>query len=60
MSRSVLCLLEVGRVQNSASSLTLSGRYSNINKKPLIFDPVAVGATSFRRDIGQGARLQFG
>lgn len=30
------------------------GREANVNKKPLVFDPVAIGATSFRRTTSKG------
>ncbi|TIA96745.1 hypothetical protein E3P94_03097 [Wallemia ichthyophaga] len=47
-------LINMGTVSDEQKRAMLAGgRYSNINKKPLIFDPVAVGATSFRRETGK-------
>jgi hypothetical protein len=31
----------------------MPGREANVNKKPLVFDPVAIGATSFRREVSK-------
>lgn len=35
-------------------SLFTSGHSANLNKKPVIFDPVGVGATAFRRTTANG------
>ena len=32
----------------------MSGHEANINCKPVVFDPVAVGATSFRSETSKG------
>jgi thiamine-phosphate diphosphorylase/hydroxyethylthiazole kinase len=42
-------LINVGTI-NDKEGMLVAGRHANINRKPLVFDPVAVGATSFRRD----------
>jgi hypothetical protein len=34
--------------------MLVAGREANVNKKPLVFDPVAIGATSFRRQVSKG------
>ena len=34
--------------------LLASGRWANITQKPIVFDPVAVGATEFRRTAADG------
>lgn len=33
------------------------GQYANQNKKPIVFDPVGVGATSFRKHMAAGTPL---
>ncbi|WVR00279.1 hydroxyethylthiazole kinase [Kwoniella sp. CBS 9459] len=33
--------------------MKVAGRQANVNRKPLIFDPVAIGATSYRREISE-------
>jgi len=37
--------------------MLVAGREANVNKKPLVFDPVAIGATSFRRQVSKGEYL---
>jgi thiamine-phosphate diphosphorylase/hydroxyethylthiazole kinase len=34
--------------------MLVAGKAANVNKKPIVFDPVAVGATSFRRQTSKG------
>jgi hypothetical protein len=34
--------------------LVLLGYYANLNKKPVVFDPVGVGATAYRRSTAAG------
>ncbi|TIC43953.1 TMP-TENI-domain-containing protein [Wallemia mellicola] len=47
-------LINMGTVsEEQKQAMLVGGRYSNLNKKPLIFDPVALGATSFRKQTGQ-------
>ncbi|KAI0081889.1 Hydroxyethylthiazole kinase [Panus rudis PR-1116 ss-1] len=41
-------LVNFGTIQNLDGMLA-AGRNANINKKPVVFDPVGVGATQFRR-----------
>ena len=36
--------------------MLIAGKAANINKKPIVFDPVAVGATAFRRQTSKGSR----
>ena len=38
-------------------SALISGRCANVNRKPLVFDPVAVGATAYRREVSQGESI---
>lgn len=35
--------------------MLVAGRQANVNRKPLVFDPVAVGATAYRREASRGA-----
>ncbi|EMD37498.1 hypothetical protein CERSUDRAFT_105469 [Gelatoporia subvermispora B] len=42
-------LVNFGTIQNLDGMLA-AGRNANINKKPIVFDPVGVGATKYRRD----------
>jgi hydroxyethylthiazole kinase-like sugar kinase family protein len=30
------------------------GRWANLNKKPVILDPVGVGASAFRKEVVEG------
>jgi thiamine-phosphate diphosphorylase/hydroxyethylthiazole kinase len=39
--------------------MLVAGREANVNKKPLVFDPVAIGATSFRRQVSKGKSKTF-
>jgi thiamine-phosphate diphosphorylase/hydroxyethylthiazole kinase len=34
--------------------MLVAGKAANVNKKPIVFDPVAVGATAFRRQTSKG------
>lgn len=38
------------------AGMLVAGKAANINKKPIVFDPVAVGATAFRRETSKGMR----
>ncbi|CAE6376035.1 unnamed protein product [Rhizoctonia solani] len=42
-------LVNFGTITNKAGMLA-AGRAANANKKPVVFDPVGVGATQFRRE----------
>ncbi|WVR07680.1 hydroxyethylthiazole kinase [Kwoniella sp. DSM 27419] len=33
--------------------MKVAGRQANVNRKPLVFDPVAIGATSYRRETSE-------
>lgn len=37
--------------------LILQGHYANLNRKPVVFDPVGVGATAFRRTTANGTPI---
>ncbi|KAG6337093.1 hypothetical protein ID866_2004 [Astraeus odoratus] len=43
-------LVNFGTVKDK-EGMALAGRYANREKKPIIFDPVGVGATQFRREV---------
>ncbi|KAL5631955.1 hypothetical protein ACGC1H_000098 [Rhizoctonia solani] len=42
-------LVNFGTITNKAGML-VAGKVANVNKKPVVFDPVGVGATQFRRE----------
>ncbi|QRW24185.1 Hydroxyethylthiazole kinase family domain-containing [Rhizoctonia solani] len=42
-------LINFGTITNKAGML-IAGKAANANKKPVVFDPVGVGATQFRRE----------
>ncbi|KAL6310475.1 thiamine phosphate synthase superfamily [Sparassis latifolia] len=42
-------LINFGTIQNLDGMLS-AGRHANINRKPVVFDPVGVGATRYRMD----------
>ncbi|KIP06612.1 hypothetical protein PHLGIDRAFT_24498 [Phlebiopsis gigantea 11061_1 CR5-6] len=46
-------LVNFGTIQNLDGMLA-AGRNANINRKPVVFDPVGVGATTFRRESANG------
>ncbi|KAI0742200.1 Hydroxyethylthiazole kinase [Irpex lacteus] len=46
-------LVNFGTIQNLDGMLA-AGRQANINRKPVVFDPVGVGATKFRRESANG------
>ncbi|EKM54330.1 uncharacterized protein PHACADRAFT_123292 [Phanerochaete carnosa HHB-10118-sp] len=46
-------LVNFGTIQNLDGMLE-AGRNTNINRKPIVFDPVGVGATAYRRESAQG------
>lgn len=45
-------LINFGTITDKEGML-VAGRCANLNGKPLVFDPVAVGATSFRRETSK-------
>jgi len=44
-------LINFGTVAGGGAAMRLAGRAANMNKKPVVFDPVGVGATNFRKTI---------
>lgn len=46
-------LINFGTVVDK-EGMFVAGRHANVNRKPLVFDPVAVGATGFRRETSKG------
>ncbi|KAL7418408.1 thiamine biosynthetic bifunctional enzyme [Cryptotrichosporon argae] len=42
-------LINFGTIQDK-EGVFVAGRHANMNRKPIVFDPVAVGATAFRRE----------
>lgn len=46
-------LVNFGTITDKEGML-VAGRQANVNRKPLVYDPVAVGATSFRRETSKG------
>lgn len=46
-------LVNFGTITDKEGML-VAGRLANVNRKPLVYDPVAVGATSFRRETSKG------
>ncbi|GJE94913.1 Hydroxyethylthiazole kinase [Phanerochaete sordida] len=46
-------LVNFGTIQNLDGMLE-AGRHANMNRKPVVFDPVGVGATAYRRESAQG------
>jgi thiamine-phosphate diphosphorylase/hydroxyethylthiazole kinase len=46
-------LVNMGTVDDH-NSMLLAGRCANNYRKPVIFDPVGIGATSFRKDVANG------
>ncbi|WVW86150.1 hydroxyethylthiazole kinase [Kwoniella bestiolae CBS 10118] len=46
------CLINFGTVDDK-EGMKVAGRQANVNRKPLVFDPVAVGATSYRRETAE-------
>jgi thiamine-phosphate diphosphorylase/hydroxyethylthiazole kinase len=38
--------------------MIVAGQAANINRKPIVFDPVAVGATTYRKDTAKGKLSQ--
>jgi thiamine-phosphate diphosphorylase/hydroxyethylthiazole kinase len=45
-------LINFGTITDK-EGMFVAGRHANYNSKPLVFDPVAVGATSFRRETSR-------
>lgn len=45
-------LINFGTITDKEGML-VAGREANVNRKPLVFDPVAVGATSYRRETSK-------
>lgn len=51
-------LINFGTVDALAlDGMLAAGSYANQNRKPVVFDPVGVGATSFRRTTAASKRL---
>lgn len=45
-------LINIGTLTaQTVESMLLLGQYANIYKKPVVLDPVGVGATAFRRGV---------
>ena len=42
---------------DALDGMLAAGRYANQNGKPVVFDPVGVGATAFRRATATSERL---
>ncbi|KAK8853182.1 hydroxyethylthiazole kinase [Kwoniella newhampshirensis] len=42
-------LINFGTISDKEGML-VAGRQANVNRKPIVFDPVAIGATSYRRE----------
>jgi len=49
-------LINFGTV-DSLDGILAAGRHANQNSKPVVFDPVGVGATAFRRATAASERL---
>ena len=49
-------LINFGTV-DSLDGMLAAGRHANQNSKPVVFDPVGVGATTFRRATAASERL---
>ena len=49
-------LINFGTV-DALDGMLAAGRYANQNRKPVVFDPVGVGATAFRRATATSERL---
>ncbi|KAF9462272.1 thiamine biosynthetic bifunctional enzyme [Collybia nuda] len=44
-------LVNIGTMRSDGKeSMTLAGYHANMNKKPVVFDPVGVGASAFRKE----------
>ena len=43
-----------GNREPDATDITQTGRNANVNRKPVIFDPVGVGATRYRKESAKG------
>lgn len=39
------------------AGMLLAGRQANVNRKPIVFDPVAIGATPYRQETSVGKSL---
>ncbi|KNZ76685.1 putative thiamine biosynthetic bifunctional enzyme [Termitomyces sp. J132] len=47
-------LINIGTMRSDGKeSMSKAGYFANINKKPVIFDPVGIGASAFRRDTAR-------
>lgn len=51
--KSLMLMLESSTITDKAGML-VAGRQANINRKPIIFDPVAIGATPYRQETSVG------
>lgn len=52
-------LINFGTVTDKEGMLA-AGKWANFNRKPVVFDPVGVGATGFRKTVANGASLSRG
>jgi len=43
---------------DALDGMIAAGSYANQNGKPVVFDPVGVGATAYRRSIATSERLR--
>jgi hypothetical protein len=57
----VLIMLPLYRFRtiSDKEGMIVAGKAANVNRKPLIFDPVAVGATAYRKDTAKGSAGQI-
>lgn len=39
------------------AGMLVGGRQANVNRKPIVFDPVAIGATPYRQETSVGKFL---
>lgn len=39
------------------AGMLVAGRQANVNRKPIVFDPVAIGATPYRQETSVGKSL---
>lgn len=39
------------------AGMLVAGRQANVNRKPIVFDPVAIGATPYRQEASVGKSL---
>lgn len=51
-------LINIGTISNKACML-LAGQLANLNRKPIVLDPVAAGATAYRKDATEEFLNEF-